>query len=255
MQNKYLERLFKVATVFLVLLSVLVVIYAIGQMKSNRLIGTAPGNTITVRGEGKVKSVPDVSIITLTIRETAKSAKEAQDIIAKKWQEAKPKIAEYVADKDMDTARYDSYPTYAYPRNGPATITGYEVSQSITLKVRNIEDAGKVLDVIATAGINEVSGPNFTIEDPQSLQDEARELAIKEAKEKAETLAKQLGVRLARIVSFSEGSSGGIYYGREVMMAMPQVASFDGGSMVKSPELPVGESDVISNVTITFEIN
>jgi uncharacterized protein YggE len=95
-----------------------------------------------------------------------------------------------------------------------------------------------------------MSGPNFTIDKEDVLKEQARKMAIDEAKEKAEKLSKDLGVKLVRIVSFSENNGGygmPMYYDKE----MSAVSS---AGRAPAPELPTGENKIISNVTITYEI-
>lgn len=248
--NSNLENLYKAGFFFLIILSVLALVYTWGQFKANKLIGSSAQNTIVVSGEGKVEAKPDISKLSMTLRETGKTAKEAQDKIATKWQAVKGDLAKYVDEKDIKTNTYSSYPKYYYPANSKPVLEGYEVTQNIDLKIRKVDDAGNVADAIAKAGINEVNGPSFSIDDESVLKDEARQKAIADAKSKAEKLANQLGVDLVRIVSFNEsGDNNPVFYGRgEMMMSKAAVAS------APMPEMPVGSNEVYSNVTITFEI-
>ncbi len=250
--TKELINLYKAGTVFLAILSILAVVYAYSEWKSMKYMGLAPQNTISVSGEGKVKAVPDTSVISITSRETGKTTKEAQDKVAKKMAEVKAKLkALGVEDKDVKTTSFTTYPKYTYnPTTGKQTLDGYEVAQTDEVKVRNIDNVGKVLEAVAAAGINEVSGPSLTVDQPEKLKEEAREKAIAEAKAKAEKLADQLGVELVRIVSFSEGGDN-VY-----MPYMKAMSTRSDMMMGAAPEISVsaGEQDIISNVTITFEI-
>ncbi len=146
---------------------------------------------------------------------------------------------------------YNQVVCYAYPcpQKSP-TITGYIATQSITVKVRNTDTANEVRTGLTGLGITNISGPTFSIDDEDSLKDQAREMAIKNAKAKAEVLAKQLGVRLGEVVSFSENSGGyPIMYAAKAMdMAVSSMAP------ERAPELPKGENKITSSVTITYEI-
>lgn len=239
--------------VFLIILSILAAVYAYSEFKTLKYIGLAPQNTITISGEGKVDATPDIAKVVVTVRENAKTAKEAQEKAVKKWTAAKTAItAMGVEEKDIKTLSYTTQPRYYYPTNGKMMIDGYDAVQTTEIKVRDIDNAGKVLEAVAAAGINEVSGPDFTVDDMTALNEEAREEAINDAKAKAEKLADQLGVDLVRIVSFSEGSNGGYmpYMAREGAMNM----SMDAVKVSAAPSLDPGTNEINSNVTITFEI-
>ncbi len=251
--SKELTNVYKMLGVFLIILSILAAVYAYSEFKTLKYIGLAPQNTITISGEGKVDATPDIAKVVVTVRENAKTAKEAQEKAVKKWTAAKAAItAMGVAEKDIKTLSYTTQPRYYYPANGKMTIDGYDAVQTTEIKVRDIDNAGKVLEAVAAAGINEVSGPDFTVDDMTALNEEAREEAINDAKAKAEKLADQLGVDLVRIVSFSENGNGGYmpYMAREGAMNM----SMDAVKVSAAPSLDPGTNEINSNVTITFEI-
>ncbi len=253
MQNtkleKNLERLYSSGSMLAIILSIVGLLYAVNLFKEGKLIGSNAQNTISISGMGKVTAKPDTSNITFTVRQQAKDNKEGQDKIAKKIALALPQIKKLVDEKDIKTNSYSSYPRYLYPANSQAKIDGYDVSQSVTIKVRKIDDVAKVLDIISTSGINEVSGPDYVIDNDDIYKDQARALAIKQAKEKAEVLAGQLGVNITRIVSFAESGSG-----PRPMYMMKAMSVSQGSDVATAPELPTGENEISSSVTITFEI-
>ena len=183
------------------------------------------------------------------MREQAKDNKEGQDKIAKKISIALTDLKKIIDKKDIKTNTYNSYPRYSYPLNAAAKLDGYDVTQNVTVKVRNVDDVAKVLDIISKAGINEVSGPEYSVDNDNKYKDEAREMAIKDAKSKAEKLASQLGVNLVRIVSFSE-NAGGYVQPMYMMKAEGKVMS----DSAVAPQLPVGENEISSNINIIFEI-
>lgn len=237
--------------VFLIILSILAAVYAYSEFKTLKYIGLAPQNTITISGEGKVDATPDIAKVIVTVRESGKTAKEAQDKVVKKWTAAKTAISSMgVEDKDVKTISYTTQPRYYYPANSKMMIDGYDAVQTTEVKVRNIDNTGKLLEVVAAAGINEVSGPDFTVDDMTALKEEAREEAINDAKAKAEKLADQLGVDLVRIVSFSEGGDSGYM----PYMARAESVSMGAVKIVTAPSLDPGTNEINSNVTITFEI-
>ena len=247
--NKNLSIVYSTAAMLMITLCVVGVLYAINLFREGRLIGSSASNTISVSGTGKVTAKPDISNITFTVREQAKDNKEGQDKIAKKISVALADLKKVIDEKDIKTNTYNSYPRYSYPLNAAAKLDGYDVTQNVTVKVRNVDDVAKVLDIISKAGINEVSGPEYSVDNDNKYKDEAREMAIKDAKSKAEKLASQLGVNLVRIVSFSE-NAGGYVQPMYMMKAEGKVMS----DSAVAPQLPVGENEISSNINIIFEI-
>jgi uncharacterized protein YggE len=217
-------------------------------------------NSITVSGTGKASIAPDIAQISFTVQENASTVAAAQDSATKRTDQALAALkALGIDDKDVKTTGYQVYPQYttrpcpagAYCANNGSEISGYQVSQTVEVKVRKTDQAGDVLQKLGTLGVQNISGPNFMVDDDGRVQLEAREEAIKDAKERADTLAKQLGVRLGKVVSFSE--SGG---------AVPYFAYGKGGAMdmavtnqaAPAPTLPTGENETTVTVTITYEI-
>ena len=107
--------------------------------------------------------------------------------------------------------------TPIYCPSGKSVLTGYKVSESITVKLRDLSKAGALLASLGSAGVSDLNGPSFDVDNPDSVQAQARSKAIADAQSKAQELAKELGVRIVRVVSFTDGNSGVI---RPVMYAM-----------------------------------
>lgn len=250
-KENLIVNIYKVGFVLLIVLTILAGLYAINVYREGKLIGTSTDNTITVNGAGKVQAVPNISNITFTIRESGKDVKEAQDIVSKKIDNVLKDVKTLIEEKDIKTDNYSSYPKYSYPTNEAAKIEGYETTQSVTLKIRNTENVSKILNMISSAKINEVSGPSFTIDDDKVYKDEARSKAISDAKSQAEKLAKELGVDLGRIISFSENTNNN--YPTPYLMTA-KVMDTNLVSAESVPNIPAGENEISSNVTITFEI-
>jgi len=254
---------------FLILLGILVLFFAIktlGEFRACRFIGAGlnPVTTISVNGTGEVNVTPDIATFTFTVTEEAKAVKEAQDKVSKTVADILSALKEQgIKEKDIKTQNYNIYPRYEYlreivacpqgfdcsPPSGTRTLVGYEVSQSVEVKVRVIDKAGEVLSALGALNVDNLFGPNFSIEDEDELKAEAREMAIKEAKEKAEKLADDLGVKLVRIVSFDESSP----YGYPVYDRALAESGIGGGGAV-TPPLPTGENTIRSDVFLVFEI-
>jgi uncharacterized protein YggE len=256
MPNKSLDNLYKSLGLLAIVLTILALFYTYTLYKESKLIGASAQNTITVSGEGKVTAKPDISTITVTLRETSKDAKGAEDMVSAKSDKFLKELYKIVDEKDVKTESYNSYPEYSYDRvvssvSSNPKITGYTVTQSISVKVRDTANVSKVLDLVTSSGINEVNGPAYQVDDTSKYKEEARALAIRYAKEKAIKLADQLGVDIGRIVTFSE-NEGGFY--PPIAYATMEKAGDMRNMAVSTPSLPVGENEIKSNVSITFEI-
>jgi len=257
------RQLTNLLVVFLAVLSLFFLFKFINEVKQGSYIGREAGsqNTINVAGEGEVFAVPDVATFSFTVSDKQADASEAQRVVTNSMN----KILEALEDQDIDekdvkTTSYNIYPRYeykqiqcfSYPCNpSERVLSGYEVSHRVLIKVRDTEDTGTLLALVGEMGADNVSGINFSIDDEEELKEEARALAITDAQEKAERLAKDLGVKLVRIVSFYE-SNGGNYYARA------ESASFDlaygGDDIAPKPSIPTGENKISSSVNITYEI-
>lgn len=259
-------KLFQALTILALLGAVLAGAMIISEVKGYRFIGggVSASNTISVSGSGEVFAAPDIANISFTVREEAKKVSDAQDKVSAKVKAALAVVRKSgVADKDIKTQNYSSYPKYEWQegtpycagancptyRPGKQVIVGYEVSQTVDIKVRNLESVNGLVDGLAGAGVTEMQGPNFAIDQEDALQAEARKQAIDKAKAKAEVLARDLGVSLVRVVSFSEGNNYPIY-----ARTMAAGMALDSAKAVPAPELPQGQNQITSNVTITYEI-
>lgn len=218
---------------------------------------------ITVSGEGEVNVVPDVGSFSFSVNAEGKDAAEAQEESGTKINAILAYLKEQgIEDKDVKTQNYNLYPKWRYEERvcsgfnsycppGERVQDGFQVSQSVSVKVRDTDKAGNIIAGVGERGATNISSLNFSVDDVDALQAEARAAAITDAKAKAAILADQLNVRLVRIVSFNE--NGGGYYSprsyEKSFMAMDAMEeSFDGA------ELPVGENTTTETVSITYEI-
>ncbi|MBP6860299.1 MAG: SIMPL domain-containing protein [Candidatus Pacebacteria bacterium] len=216
-----------------------------------------PSTSISVEGTGTVTATPDIASISFSVMEEAATVAAAQDAATARTDRALAALdAAGVERKDVTTSSYSIYPQYnnvICPNVGPCaapTIRAYQVSQSIDAKVRDTDKVGAVLQGLGDAGVQNVSGPNFTIDDPENLKAEARTKAVADAKAKAQALADELGVRLGKVVGFWENTEPGYpmpYERAEMSMA------YDAAGM-KAPSLPVGEGEYVVRVSVTFEL-
>lgn len=247
-----------------VLLAVFLGVLSIKELKSISYIGKNQQivNSISVNGKGEAVSIPDIATFSFTVSETAKTVLEAQKAATEKINSTLKAIrAGGVADKDIQTLSYNINPHYEYQdslcttiscRPGKSVLTGYEVSQSVQVKVRDLSKAGDLFGSIGSFGVQNVNGLTFSIDDIETVKTKARALAIADAQVKAKSLAKQLGVSIVGITSFYDSSNQpSPMYG---LGAMNMSDSVSAKVAVPVPEIPAGEQKVISNVTITYEI-
>lgn len=250
--------------VLVIVLSIYFGVKAISEFYSENLIGSKMESTITLSGHGEVKVAPDVASVYFTIRKEAKTSKEAGVLVA----EVEKKALDFlktngVEEKYIKAESVSFYPKYEYqyevkslmpcneygcpPRAGKNVVTGYEASESITVKIKDLDSVGTIMEGLTASGVGEMNGPNFEIEDEDVAKATARKEAIDKAKEKASVLARDLGVRLGKVVNFSESGNYPMYYAKGASMDM---ASAESAPM----QLPQGENTITSDVTITYEI-
>jgi uncharacterized protein len=153
-----------------------------------------------------------------------------------------------VADKDVSTSSISLSPQYRYAENQPPVITGYQASNQVNVRFRDIGKSGAVLDILVKEGANQINGPSLVIDKPEAAQDEARIDAIKSARARADLYASATGLKVKRIVSISESES---FSGGPVpMMARGMMAD---AAMAKTEVLP-GEQTVGVNLSVVFEL-
>lgn len=259
MTNKYIIR---GAVALLVASALFYAAKFVTEVKSYGYIGggVLASNVISVNGAGEVFALPDIANITFSVTKQGKTVAEAQKEASKIINAGISFLKNSgIAEKDIKTTNYSAFPRYEYndvvclsidcPRPGKQILVGYDVSQSISVKVRDTDKTGVILEGLAKAGITEISGPNFGVDNDEALKAEARKKAIADAKEKAQVLAKDLGVKLVRIINFNESGNYPVYYGTKTFES-----SVGLGGDIPAPEIPKGENKITSNVTITYEI-
>ena len=209
----------------------------------------ADGTLLSVSASAEVKHAPDVASVSAGVVTQGADANAAMRANAEQMQEVMAAIrAAGIADKDIQTSGINLNPQYRYAENQPPAITGYQASNSVNLKVRDLAKLGKVLDALVASGANQVNGPSFEIDQPDAVQDEARRAALGKAQERAAMYAKSLGLQVRRIVSISEGGS----FSPPVPGPMIMVT----GSRMKAADTAVspGENTVGASIEVVFEL-
>lgn len=253
-----MHKMKKLGTALIFILCLFVATKTLTELKSWDSLGKnlSTTSTISVTGKGEVIAIPDIATFSFSVSEEASVVADAQAKATKKMNASLDFLKKSgIADKDIKTTDYNIYPRYEYTGGttyypgGKQVLVAYVVSQNITVKVRKISEAGTLLSGIGELGVTNVSSLNFSVDKYDDVVKEARAKAISDAKINAEKLANDLGVKLVRIMDYSDSSynPSPVYYAK----AMSAGVSSD---MMRAPELPAGESKITSNVTITYEI-
>ena len=208
-------------------------------------------HTISVSGHGEVFASPDVATFSFGAIGQGATVAEAQDKMTKITNAAIDFVKKSGVDpKDIQTTNYNVNPMYKYQvtPNGSPTISGYEVSETLTVKLRDTTKSSDILGGLGGLGVNNLSGLSFSIDNPDALKEQARKMAIDKARAEAEQLAKDLHVHLRGIVSFTESgnSPGPIPYANAVGLSADKA--------VTPPTIETGQNKITSDVTITYEI-
>jgi uncharacterized protein len=214
-----------------------------------RLIDTSNDRWVEVGGEGSVSAAPDFARVTLGVTTTAKNAGEAMAANAKAANALVSLIkAEGVAPADIQTSDLSISPVFSQPAPGQTsapTITGYNVSNSVAVTVRDLPRLGALLDKAAGGGANSIYGIGFGHNNPSALLDNARPLAVADARRKAEIYANAGGARIGRLMVLTEEA------GRQPPVAFSR--AYASSSAAPNP-IEAGEDKLTVTVTARFEL-
>jgi uncharacterized protein YggE len=209
---------------------------------------TIAGTRLDINATGEVSRVPDVAIISAGVVSRSATASGAmQDAAARMERVIAALKRAGIADRDIQTSSVNLNPEYKYVENQPPQLVGYNASNSVTIRFRDIRNSGKILDALVSQGANQINGPNLTIDKPEASLDEARAKAVANARARADLYARALGLKVVRVVSVSE--SGGNY---PVPPPMAMYARAEAAS-AKTPIEP-GEQKLQVNLSVTFEL-
>jgi uncharacterized protein YggE len=168
-------------------------------------LSSEPQRVITVRGLGRVRRSPDEATLSLSVERTAPTAAEAQAGTSQQMREVIAALSGRGIDaSDLSTETISLEPTYDYRESG-ARLTGYRASQGLALRLRRLDELGPTIDASVAAGASGISGVTLGIADARSAEDEARGLAVADARHRAEILASAAGVTLGPLVELAEG--------------------------------------------------
>lgn len=206
------------------------------------------GTLISISAQGEASRAPDIAEISAGVVTEADESDAAMKANAEQMEKLMKAIWKAGIDKkDVQTTGINLTPRYDYQPNRERKILGYQARNTVSIKVRKLDDLSKVIDALAAEGANQIYGPSFSIGEPEPLLAEAREKALELARARAESYADALGTKVRRIVSISEGSHGGM---PRPMMRAEMAAAKDSASTPVAP----GETTVAVNLELVFEL-
>ena len=210
----------------------------------------------SVSGSGTVYAKADIANITIGLKtETKKTAAEATKDSTEKMNEIVKAVKDLgVEEKDIKTTNYYLNPVYNWTEQKGQQLIGYEVSQNVTLKVRDLGSIGDIIARTTEKGANQIGGISFTIDDEYELRNEARALAIEKAKAKAEMIAQESGMELGKIKSVLENSYQPVIdyaysNARKEMISLEA----DQAAGVAAPSIESGQNEIRVEVTLVYE--
>ena len=215
-----------------------------GVTSAAQTVGGSVVRQITVIGTGEVKGTPDQATVQLGVQSQGQTSSAALADNSTKMEALLAKLKELgVADKDIQTSNFSISPTYG---DDGQTVTGYQVNNSASVVIRNIATTGELLDSVVAAGSNSIYGISFGIGDTKTLQGQARNAAIADAKAQAQAMAQAAGGSVGQILSISE-----------TIGSVPQPLMVQSEAMMadaKAVPVAQGEQAVSAQVQITYEL-
>jgi uncharacterized protein len=234
--------------------------YAMLNFEKQQYVSNMPA-TISVTGKGEVTAKPDVGKFSFSVTAEGETAAVAQEASGTKINAIMAYLREQgIEEKDIKTEYYNMFPRWKYEEKpcaygmycppGEQIEDGFEVSQTVSVKIRATDKAPTIITGVGELGATNISGLEFTVDDTDALKAEAQAKAIADAKEKADILAKDLGVKIVKLISYYENMpyyGAQPYYAKEMDMAVAE-SSFGGA------ELPMGENETVVEVNVTYEV-
>jgi uncharacterized protein YggE len=226
---------------------------SVGAAGTDNTIVTSQQQGISVTGEGKVTVTPDIVNISMGVQSHETSVAEAM----KKTSDAMAKIMDVlktnnIADKDIQTQQFNVNPQFSYDQSsGTQSINGYSVTNTVNVKLRDINHVGTIIDAVVKAGGNltVINNVNFTVEDPTKYYDDARQKAVDDAKQKAQDIANSYGVTIGKPILVVETSASMNPYYNNYGGGSGSVVSSDSGNSFNA-----GSTDILLNVYASYSI-
>ena len=235
--------------------------YALLAISALAIVGTAvpataqpapplAGTRLDISATGEVSRVPDVAIISAGVMTRSATATDAIAQNAARMERVRAALRRAgIADRDIQTTNVSLNPDYRYEQNQPPILTGYQASNQVTVRFRDIRSTGRILDALVAEGANQINGPTLAIDKPEAALDEARTIAIATGRARAELYARALGMQVVRLVAVSEGG------GFDVPRPMPYASEIAvTGTRVAKTDIDPGEQKVGVTLSMSFEL-
>jgi uncharacterized protein YggE len=207
----------------------------------------AAGTILDVTAEGQTTRVPDLATIRAgVVSQSATAARALADNAAAMAKVLAALRRAGVAPRDIATASVSLQPQYRYADNQPPVVTGYQASNSVSIRFRDVAKSGAILDTLVAQGSNQIDGPTLSVADPDAALDEARADAVKRARARADLYAKAAGMRVVRVVSIGEaGQNDGGGDRPPVVFARAMAAD-------AKTQVVAGEKDITATLNVRF---
>jgi uncharacterized protein len=222
-----------------------------GKFTTLQVLNGQQQTGLSVSGTGEVNVTPDIAVVTLGVEAEAKTVADAQKQASDAMNAVMSALtANGIADKDIQTTNYSIQPVYNYNSgiNGSSqrVLEGYQVSNTVNVTIRDVSKTGTIIDAVTAAGgdLTRVDNISFTVDNPKPYNDQARELAIKDAMTKAQQTASLAGVTLGKLLYISESSN---YSGPIRVMASGVDSSF-------TTPISSGQLDISLSVQMVYAI-
>lgn len=221
-----------------ILFALLIAVFTMASLPAR-----AAEHLVTVNGEASVSVAPDLVMIRIGVTSQAKNARAASEANAKEMTKVMTAIEQNgIAKKDIRTSRLSLQPQYDASKPGAARLTGFRVTNQVTIKIRDIGQLPSILDRAIASGANEMSGIEFVVSQRSTLLDRARGEAIADAHRKAELYAKAAGAKLGRVIAITEGGTS--------TPPRPVMQALRAGGVPVAP----GERTLRASVTVSYEL-
>jgi uncharacterized protein len=223
----------------------IVVVLAFALSSSPLLAQSVPDKVITVTGEATASIAPDLAMVRGGVTTQGKTAQEASEANSKDMQAVIAALADAgIEHRDIQTARLSIFPQQDPSKTGKARLVGFQATNQVNVRIRDITKLPTILDRMIAGGANEISGVDFSVKDASKALDQARKEAVADAQRKAEIYAEAAGVRLGRAVLIQEeGTTTPIVRNAPMMRATASAVP-----------IAAGEETLRAAVTISYEL-
>ena len=206
------------------------------------------GTRLDVTATGEVARVPDIAVISTGVVTRAATASGAIRQNAARMERVRSALRRAgVEDRDIQTSSINLNPEYSYQQNKAPVLNGYTASNQVSVRFRDIERTGQILDALVAEGANQINGPTLTIDKPEAALDEARLKALAAGRARAELYARGLGMRVVKLLSVSE--SGGYS-----APPMPMYARVESVAADAATKIDAGEQKLQVSINMSFEL-